>query len=154
MSSQIAEPPAKLLGKLKISVVKTDQTVLIADSFIGPSTYLRLGQIYMSIQDIGDFPVCAMFVPSVEEYKGAEWQYTQPIKTGFAYNPKIEKLRPGAVTSGYYDFRPSPQKRDYVLVLQQVGHTQKCGAQGQDNNAAAAEVRTVRLSLMANQTQP
>ncbi len=154
VSSQIAESPAKLLGNLKISVVKTDPTVLIADSFIGPSTYLRLGQIYVSIQNVGDFPVCATLVPSVEEYKGAEWQYTQPIKTGFAYNPTIEKLRPGAQTSGYYDFRPSPQKRDYVLVLDQAGQTQKCGARSEDKNAAALDARTVRLSLSGNKTQP
>jgi hypothetical protein len=154
VSSPIAEPPSEWLGNLKIRVVKTEQTVLIADSFIGPSTYLQVGQIYVRIQNSGDFPVCASLVPTVEEYKGAEWTYTQPIQTGFAYNPKIEKLRPGAQASGRYDFRPSPQKRDYVLVLQQAGQTQKCGARGADNNAAALDARTVRLSLSGNKTQP
>src|SRR5271170_2025214 len=114
----VSATPEKL-GQLEITVSKVEQFTMIADRFDGTaiSSGRRVGRIYLHFKNVGDFPVCTSLVPSVEEYKGAEWQYTQPITTGFAYNPKIERLRPGAVTSGYYDFQPSPQKRDYVLVL-------------------------------------
>jgi hypothetical protein len=92
-------------------------------------------------------------VPSVEELKGTEWQYTQPIKTGSAYNHKIEKLRPGAETTGYYDFRPSPQHRDYVLVLQQLIQTQKCDNRSEHKNATTSDAPSVRFSLWESSEQ-
>ncbi len=89
-------------------------------------------------------------MPSVEEYKGSELQYTQPLKTGFAYNPRIENLKPGGETSGYYDFRPSPQKRSYALILQQAALTQKCGEGGKTKNATTSEGPSVRFPLSEN----
>jgi hypothetical protein len=75
-------------------------------------------------------------MPFVEEYKGSELQYRQPLKTGFTYNPKIDSPKPGAETTGYYDFRPSPLKRTYVLILQQRAETQKCGETSESRNVA------------------
>ncbi len=119
----------------------------------GPVSSDRVGRIYLRVRNVGDFPACASFVPSLEEYKRAKWQYTQPIKTGFAYNPKIEKLRPGAETTGYYDSRPSPQARDYVLVLQQVARTQDCGKRSESKNATAPDAPSVRFSLSRSRKQ-
>jgi hypothetical protein len=142
------------LGQLEITVSRVEQFSMTADRFDGrPNSTDRIGRIYLHFKNVGDFPVCASLVPSVEEFKGAEWQYTQPIKTGFAYNPKIEKLRPGVETSGYYDFRPSPQKRDYVLVLQLLAQTQKCGDVSESNKATTSDSPTVRFSLSEGASQ-
>ncbi|MGA8406821.1 MAG: hypothetical protein WB680_06545, partial [Candidatus Acidiferrales bacterium] len=84
---------------------------------------------------------------------GSELQYTQPLKTGFSYNPKIENLKPGREASGYYDFQPSPQTRTCVLILQQARQTQKCGEGGKTENAATSEGPSVRFSLSGN-TKP
>jgi hypothetical protein len=101
------------LGQLEISVSKVAQFSMVADACDGRITSSdRIGRVYVHFKNVGEFPVCASLVPFVEEYKGAEWQYMQRIKTGFAYNPKIEKLGPTAETSECFDFRPSPPKRD------------------------------------------
>jgi len=145
---QTAPAPAKKLGELEITVSKVEQFSMTGDRFDGgPISSSLVGRIYLRFKNVGDYPVCASLVPSVEAYKGAEWQYTQPIKTGFAYNPKIEKLTPGAETSGYYDFQPSPQKRDYVLVLRQNTQTQKCGKTSENKNATTSNAPSVRFSL-------
>ncbi len=152
-SQTVAATPEKL-GQLEITVSKVEQFSLTADRFDGgPISSDRVGRIYLRFKNVGNSPVCAWLVPSVEEYKGAEWQYTQTIKTGFAYNPKIEKLRPGTETSGYYDFRPSPQKRNYALVLQQTDETQNCEERNRSKGATMSDVSTVRFSLPGNPKQ-
>jgi hypothetical protein len=144
---QTVAAPSEKLGQLEITVSKVERFSMIADRFDGvPSSYDYVGRIYLLFKNVGDFPVCALLVPSVEEYEGAKWQYTQPIKTGFAYNPQIENLKAGAETSGYYDFRPSPQKRDYVLVLRQAAQTQKCGKKRETRNTRTSDAPTVRFS--------
>lgn len=153
LAQSLSAMPQKL-GQLEITVSKVEQFSMIADTFDGRTTSSqRLGRIYLRVRNVGDFPVCASLVPSVEEYKGAEWQYTQTIKTGFAYNPKIEKLMPGAETTGYFHFEPSPQKRDYVLVLQQHARTQKCDKTGDSGNATTSEAPTARFPLSENPKQ-
>ncbi|MGB7753241.1 MAG: hypothetical protein WCF88_16925 [Candidatus Acidiferrales bacterium] len=152
--TQTAPAPAKKLGELEITVSKVEQFSMTGDRFDGgPISSSLVGRIYLRFKNVGDSRVCTSLVPSVEEYKGAEWQYTQPIKTGFAYNPKIEKLTPGAETSGCYDFRPSPQKRDYVLVLQQVARTQDCGKRSESKNATTSDAPSVRFSLSESTKQ-
>jgi len=146
-SPQTVLATPRKLGQLEVTVSKVEQYLMVADTFDGRTTSShRVGLIYLRFKNVGDSPRCATLVPSVEEYKGAEWQYTQPIKTGFAYNPTIEKLRPGAETTGYYDFRPSPHKRDYVLVLQQLVQTQTCGNTSEKKNATTSDAPSVRIS--------
>jgi hypothetical protein len=148
-SPKAVSVPTQSLGKLEITVSKLEQGTMIADRFDGGpavSSY-PVGRIYLHFKNVGDFPVCASLVPSVEEYKGSEWMYTQPIKIGFAYNPKIENLMPGAEKWGYYDFGPSPQKRGYVLVLQQFAQSQKCGETRKNKNAITSDAPSVRFSL-------
>jgi hypothetical protein len=153
-SPQTSSVTPEKLGQLEITVSKVEQFSMVGDRFDGgPVSYSLAGRVYLRLKNIGDFPVCASLVPSVEEYKGAQWQYTQTIKTGFAYNPKIEKLRPGAETMGYYDFRPSPQKRDYVLVLQQLAAMQDCGETSESKNAPTSDAPSVRFSLSRNTKQ-
>jgi hypothetical protein len=127
-SGLVREPPAAsaLLGNLKIKISKVDRSVQIGDSFSGSSSDQQFGKVHVKIRNVGDFPACAALVPSIEEYKGSELQYTQDLKTDLHYNPKIKNLAPGAEASGYYDFTPSPQKRDYVLVLGERDATQRC----------------------------
>src|SRR5271156_1172078 len=147
-SPQSVPATPQKLGQLEITVSKVEQFSMTGDRFDGgPISSSLVGRIYLRFKNVGDYPVCASLVPSVEAYKGAEWQYTQPIKTGFAYNPKIEKLTPGAETSGYYDFQPSPQKRDYVLVLRQTTQTQKSGKTSENKNATTSNAPSVRFSL-------
>jgi hypothetical protein len=142
------------LGQLEVTVSKIEQFSMTGDRFDGgPITSSLVGRIYLPFKNVGDSPVCASLLPSVEEYKGAEWQYTQTIKTGFAYNPKIEELRPGKETSGYYDFRPSPQSRDYVLDLQQIARTQDCGKRSESKNAATSGAPSGRFSLSRSTKQ-
>jgi hypothetical protein len=151
---QTGPAPTKALGQIEVTVSKVEQYTMIGDRFDGrPSTYLQFGRIYLRFKNVGDFPVCVPLLPFVEEYKGAELQYTQPLKTGFAYNPQIENLKPGEEISGHYDFRPSPQKRTYFLILRQAGRTQSCGEGGKTENAAMSEGPSVRLSLSGN-TKP
>jgi hypothetical protein len=151
---QSASATPKKLGQLEITLSKVEQYSMVADTFNRRTTSShRVGLIDLRFKNLGDIPICATLVPSVEEYKGTEWQYTQPIKTGFAYNPKIEKLRPGAETTGYYDFRPSPQQRDYVLVLQQLVQTQKCGNRSEHKNATTSDAPSVRFSLSERSEQ-
>ena len=127
---------------------------MVGDSFDGETiSHHQFGYIYLHFKNLGDFPVCVSLVPAVEEYKGSELQYTQALKTGFAYNPKIENLKRGGETSGYYDFRPSPQKRTYVLVLQQAARTQECGERSEAKNATTSERPSVRFPLSGN-TRP
>ena len=136
------------LGQLEITNSKVEQFSMTGDRFDGGPTFARpAGHIYLRFKNAGGFPVCAALVPSVAAYKGADWQHTQQVKTGFAYNPQIEELRPGKETMGYYDFRPSPQKRDYVLVLQQVARTQDCGKRSESKNATTSDAPSVRLLL-------
>jgi hypothetical protein len=123
---QKAPSATALLGNLRVEILKVEQTELVADSFTGPSSSRKFGRIYLNIKNIGDFPVCGTLMLSIEEYKDSELQYTQKLKNGFTHNPKIENLAPGVEVSGYYDFKPSPQKRDYVLVLQERDETQRC----------------------------
>jgi hypothetical protein len=143
------KPPASSsrLGNLRIEISKVDQTVMVGDSFSGLSSYRMLGKIYLKIRNDGDFPACVAIVPTVEEYKGSELQHTQSLRTALAYNPKIQNLPPGAETSGYYEFNPSPQIRNYALVLQERNETQPCeklsGVTGNTNIAK----RTLRLAL-------
>jgi hypothetical protein len=147
-SPQTVPAAPQKLGQLEIIVSKVERFSMIADTFDGRTTSSsRVGRIYLRIKNVGDFPVCTSLVPSVEEFKGTEWQYTQPIKTGFAYNPKIEKLRPAAETTGYYDFRPSPQNRAYVLVLRQGVQTQKCSKTSERKNTTMSDGPTVQFSL-------
>jgi hypothetical protein len=151
---QTAPAPTEKLGELEITVSKVEQFSLTGDRFDGgPISSSPVSRISLRFKDVGDFPVCASLVPSVEEYKGAEWQYTQTIKTGFAYNPKIEKLRPRAETTGRYDFRPSPQKRVYVLVLQQAARTQDCQKRSESKNATTSDAPSVRFSLSGSSRQ-
>src|SRR5271170_5861083 len=146
---QTVAAPSEKLGQVEITVSKVEQGSMIADRFDGgpPASSYPEGRIYLQFKNVGDIPVCVEFVPAVEEYKASELQYTQPIKTGFAYNPQIENLKVGAESSGYYDFRPSPQKRDYVLVLRQAAQTQKCGKKRETRNTRTSDAPTVRFSL-------
>ena len=153
-SAQKASSCSESLGQLQITVSKVEQYTMVGDSFDGRTTsYNQFGYIYLHFKNVGHLPVCVSLLPSVEEYKGSELQYTQPLKTGFAYNPKIENLKPGRETSGYYDFRPSPQKRTYVLILQQDGQRQKCGEGDKTKDAATSEGPSVRFPLSEN-TKP
>jgi hypothetical protein len=153
-SPQTVSAPPEKLGQLQITVSKVEQYTMIGDRFDGgPIRYRPFGYIYLHFKNVGPLPVCVSLVPSVEEYKGSEPQYKQPLKTGFAYNPKIENLKPGRETSGYYDFQPSPQKRTYVLMLQQAGQTQKCGEGGKTESAATSEGPSARFPLSGN-TKP
>lgn len=128
-----SRPPQKVpiatasLGNLRIEIVKVEQTTSAVDSFDGPSRSHLRGRVYLRIRNIGDFPVCSVLLPSMEEYKGSELQYAQELKTGLKYNPKTKSLAPGVESSGYFDFRPSPQQRDYVFVLQERNGGQRCG---------------------------
>jgi hypothetical protein len=151
---QTGPAPTKALGQIEVTVSKVEQYTMVGDSFNGRTTsYNQSGYIYLHFKNVGHLPVCVSLLPSVEEYKRSELQYTQPLKTGFAYNPKIENLNPGRETSGYYDFQPSPQKRSYDLILQQAAQTQKCGAGGKTNNATTSEGPSVRFPLSEN-TKP
>ena len=148
------KPPAAsaLLGNLKIEISKVDRSVVVGDSFSGPSSYQQFGKVHVKIRNVGDFPACAVLVPSIEEYKGSELQYTQELKTDLPYNPKIKNLAPGTEASGYYDFTPSPQKRDYVLVLGERDARQHCKTlkNVQSRHAGSDSVsgtQTVRLPL-------
>ena len=135
-----------LLGNLKIEVSKVEQVELIADSLTGPSSSRHFGRVYVTIRNVGDFLVCAALTPSIEEYQSSELQYTQRLKTGFAHNPQIKNLAPGAEASGYYGFKPSPQKRDYVFVLQERNGTQRCEKPSKAEDAASSPP-TARLPL-------
>lgn len=153
-SPQSASATPHKLGQLEITVAKVEQCSMVADTFARRTTSShRVGLIDFGFRNAGDIPSCAPLVPSVEELKGTEWQYTQPIKTGSAYNHKIEKLRPGAETTGYYDFRPSPQQRDYVLDLQQLVQTQKSGNRSEHKNAPTSDAPSVRFSLWERSEQ-
>jgi hypothetical protein len=145
-ASQKVPISTAVLGNLKIEILRVDQTVLIGDSLIGRSSFQRFGKVYVKIRNVGDFPACAALTPSLEEYRGSELQFTQQLKTGLAHNPQIKNLAAGAEASGYYDFKPSPQKRNYILVLQQRNHTQRCD---KPTNAedAASNAPTARLPL-------
>jgi hypothetical protein len=145
---QTAPAPTEKLGQLEITVSKVEQFSVTADTFDGRTTSSHLvGRIYLHFKNVGDSAVCTSLVPFLEEYKGAEWQYTQKIKTDSAYNSQIEVLMPGAETTGYFDFQPSSQKREYVLVLQQVTRTQACGKMSERKNATKSDAPTVRFSL-------
>ena len=147
-SPQTSSIPSEKLGQLQITVSKVEQYTMAGDRFDGgPISYRQFGYIHLHFKNVGGFAVCVSLMPFVEEYKGSELQYTQPLKTGFAYNPKIENLKPGRETSGYYDFRPSPQKRTYVLVLQQRAPTQGCGERSEGGSATTSAAPSVRFSL-------
>jgi hypothetical protein len=135
------------LGNLKIEISKVGQIALVGDSFSGPSSYREVGKIYLHIMNVGKFPVCSRIVPSVEEYKGSELWYTMSLKTGLYYNPKIQHLKPGAEAAGYFDFKPSPQRRDYVLVLEEQNETQTCEDSGKVTKDPALPKKTVRLAF-------
>jgi hypothetical protein len=135
-----------LLGNLRVEILKVEQTELVGDSFTGPSISRQFGRVYLNIRNIGDFRVCGTLMPSIEEYKDSELQYTQKLKSGFTYNPKIKNLAPRAEVSGYYDFKPSPQKRDYVLILRERDGTQRCNKITNAERSGSGTY-TVRLPL-------
>jgi hypothetical protein len=148
---QIGSAPTKVLGQLEITVSKVEQYTAAGDRFDGgPISYHQFGYIYLHVKNVGEFPVCVSLVPSVEEYKGSELQYTQQLKTGFGYNPKIQDLQPGQEVSGSYEFNPSPQKRAYVLVLQQRGRTQTCGKRNESRNVKMSDAPSLRFALSEN----
>lgn len=135
-SAQAVSVTPEKRGQLEITVSRVEQFSMTGDRFeADPISSPLVGHVYLRFKNLGDFPVRAALVASVDEYKGAEWQSTQPIKTGFAYSTKIEKLRPRAETAGQYDFRPSPQQRVYVLVLQQLAPSQECGKSSESRTA-------------------
>ena len=149
---QQAPSVSALLGNLKVEISGVDRSVLIGDSFSGPSSYQQFGKVHVKIRNVGDFPACVVLVPLIEEYKDSKLQYRQELKTGLPYNPKIKHLIPGTETSGYYDFTPSPQKRDYVLVLGERDATQRCDPMNNTKSSETSpdtlsDTQTVRLPL-------
>jgi hypothetical protein len=151
---QTGSVPTKVLGPLEITVSKVEQYTAAGDRFDGgPISYYQFGYIYLHFKNVGDSRACVSLVPSVEEYKGSELQYTQQLQTGFGYNPKIQDLQPGRETSGYYEFHPSPQRRAYVLVLQQRSRTQTCGQRNQSRNVKMSDAPSVRFAVSGN-TKP
>jgi hypothetical protein len=138
-----SRPPQKVpiatasLGNLRIEILKVEQTTLVVDSFNGPSSSQVRGRVYLRIRNIGDSRVCSDLLPSMEEYKGSELQYAQELKTGLKYNPRTKSVPPGTESSGYLDFKPSPQLRDYILVLQERNGGQRCGKATKADDAVA-----------------
>lgn len=147
-SAQRTSSSPENLGQLQITVSKVELYTMAGDRFDrGPISYYQFGYIYLHFKNVGNFPVCVSLTPFVEEYQGSELQHTQPLKTGFAHNPKIENLKPGGESSGYYDFRPSPQNRTYVFVLREQGPMQQCEEQSKSKNATTSDGPSVRFPL-------
>src|ERR1700735_814967 len=142
--------PSASLGNLKIEISKIEKTTMVGDALKGLSTY---GEIHVKIKNIGEFPVCAKIVASVEQYKSSELQYTQLLNVGLPYNPEIQNLPPGTEVSGYYDFKPSAQKRNYVLVLEQRGATQRCKPSSGVTEDSNLGTKSVRLGFSSNPAQ-
>ena len=145
--------PSALLGNLKIEISKIEQTTMVGDALKGLSTYRPTGAVYLKIKNIGDFSVCATILASVEEYKGSELQYTQWLSIGLPYNPQIQNLPPGTEVSGYYDFKPSAQKRNYVLVLEQRGVTQRCKPSSRVTEDSNTGTKSARLAFPSSPAQ-
>lgn len=145
--SQAVTPETKRLGNLELSVSKVEHSILIADSFTGPTHYTSIAQVYLRIRNVGEFPICAELIPTVEEYKDSELWNTEPIKTGLPGNPKVRNLKPGEESKGRYDFELSPVRRAYVLVLQLRDKSQGCEKDRKSKRFLVSGERTARLSL-------
>lgn len=150
LSQTVSEQPDRL-GRLQISVTKFEQFILVGDSFTGPTHYDRIGHVYLRIRNVGDFPICAELVPTVEEYKNSELWNIKPVKTGFRDDPKVRQLEPGGESTGSYSFQLSPAQRTYVLVLEQREKSQGCGEQRRDRKTFVTGTRALRLALGATQ---
>jgi hypothetical protein len=146
---RVATPkqPAVQLGQLQIIATRTEQQMIIADNFTGPSKYFERIHVYVSIKNVGDFPVCAKLIPMIEEYKGSELWRTDPIKPEYALVPGVRSLAPGKTISGSYTFEPEPVKRKYFLVIEQESTSQSCGDMQKDRKTLVSTPRVVRIPL-------
>jgi hypothetical protein len=79
-SPQTGSTPTEMLGQLEITVSKVELFTLIADRFVGGSgSFSQFGRVHLHFKDKGNSPVCVSLIASVEEYKGTELQYVQPL---------------------------------------------------------------------------
>jgi len=134
------------LGHLELRVTHINGQVIIADNFTGPSKHTERIDIYMSIKNVGDSPVCAELLPAIEEYKGLEFWRTDPVKPENIRIPKVRNLAPGKTISGSYTFEPEPVKRRYILVIGQKHPNQICGETQKDQTTVSTP-RVVRIPL-------
>src|SRR5947209_7033208 len=94
------------LGQLEIIATHIEHKLIIADNFTGPSRQFERIDVYVSIKNVGDSPVCAKLIPTIEEYKGLELWRTDPVKPTYSLAPRVRDLAPGMAISGSYTFEP------------------------------------------------
>ena len=100
------------LGQLEIIATDIQHIAFIGDSFPGPSKYSESIRVFVRIKNVGDSPVCAKLIPTIEEYKGSELWRTDPVKPEYALVPEVRNLSPGKAISGSYMFELEPAKRN------------------------------------------
>jgi len=120
------------LGQLEIIATDIQHIAFIGDSFPGPSKYSESIRVFVRIKNVGDSPVCAKLIPTIEEYKGSELWRTDPVKPEYALVPEVRNLSPGKAISGSYMFELEPAKRKYILVIEQKSAGQSCGDMQKD----------------------
>jgi hypothetical protein len=135
------------LGQLEVRASHIEGQVIIADTFTGPSRYIERIYVYVSIKNVGESPVCAELIPTIEEYKGLEFWRADPIKSEYIVMPRVRNLAPGKKISGSYAFEPEPAKREYVLVIEQKSASQSCGDTENDQKTLISASRVVRIPL-------
>jgi hypothetical protein len=135
------------LGQLEVRASHIDGQVFIADSFTGPSRHIERIYVYVSIKNVGESPVCAELIPTIEEYKGLEFLRSDPIKSEYIGMPRVRNLAPGKKISGSYTFEPEPVKRKYILVIEQKSASQSCGDAEKDKKTLISAPRVVRIPL-------
>jgi hypothetical protein len=135
------------LGQLEIIATHIEYKAIIEDNFAGPSRSFERIRVFVSIKNVGESPVCAKLIPTIEEYKGPELWRTDPIKPEYALVPGLRNLAAGKKVSGSYTFEPEPVKRKYVLVIEQKSASQSCGDVQKDKQTLVSTPRLVRIPL-------
>jgi len=142
---QVGATDAKRLGNLEFRITRADQTTLVADGR-GFSSNSTTAQVDFNIKNVGGFPICARFLPIVEEYKNSDIGRTEPIKRRFPYH-EIDHLAPGEESVGHVSFRMPFARRTYVLALELLSRNQQCSHGKSQSGEALSGGTAVRLPV-------
>jgi hypothetical protein len=137
----------KRLGNLKVRVSRVEETALVADG-AGSSSSRYFGRTDFTVKNVGDFVICARLAPTIEQYPKSPMQKLRTIRQRLPEH-SVDHLEPGKESVGHLDFPISfPLARpNYVLVLQQLGLTQRCEDRQNPHEIFPRSSAFVRLSL-------